>query len=150
MLFNNNAFIQSTKGIECTQVWWRVVDFCNTVGIVNIHFHSRFSFGEWQGPNIKWRGLTSSACFFCIVQLEDNKHLFIQCPIAHALEIFIENITSFVYCYMMTRLSQWIFNQYLKNRPKDKMEIMFLFVRYLVFNIIEICTILSCLMVDME
>ena len=44
------------------------------------------------GIALKRRGLVMGNCFFCIVQMEDNTHRFIQCPIACQIWSYISQI----------------------------------------------------------
>ena len=55
--------------------------YCNVISILI----QGVSLDNELGPSSakKCRGLTLGTCFFCIVQLENNPHCFIQCLIPH-------------------------------------------------------------------
>ena len=86
--FHGSSKIENVSKFDAR--WWKMLQCC---------CYSQFLFlckvcvwrviieGLPLGSTLNRRGLKVGTRFFCIVQLEDNKHLFIQCPIAHALEI---------------------------------------------------------------
>ena len=78
---------------------------------------------------LKRRGLSTGNCFFCIVQMEDITHRFIQCPIASQIWSYISQIWQVLSrCYLTPR--QWVFAQFTQVDPKSEMETAFLFLRY--------------------
>ena len=64
-----------------------------------------------------------------VVQMEDNTHLFIQCPIVSQIRGYISQIWQVLsWCYLTPR--QWAFVKFTQVDPKSEMEIVFLFLKY--------------------
>ena len=112
--------------------WWQILQrsWCCTLPYKYKVFIWRVMVGGLPlGSALKRRDLGYGTCFFCTIPLEDNTHRFIQCPVAQTIWKYISEIWQVLSrCYL--RPKQWVFAQYVQNRPSDDTEIMFQFLRY--------------------
>ena len=112
--------------------------------IVKLSWHSKVSLlakvfiwrvligGLPLGLALKRRGLATSNCFFCIVQMEDRTHHCVQYLIACQIWSYISQIWQVLsWCYLTPR--PWLFAQFTQVDPKNQrwaLGIIFLFLRY--------------------
>ena len=75
--------------------WWQILQrsWHSKLPLVAKVFIWRVLIGGLPlGLALKRRGLATSNCFFCIVQMEDSTHRFIQCSIASQIWSYISQI----------------------------------------------------------